>query len=129
MRYIVYVFVAVFLGYASEWAPFYVSLFSAQGQISYLGHLSNFETKCSVQGKSKAECTNQYVIPKNIIGSLVEDSAIGVGVILSASQFFCSDNMDKPISVYDDPTNPGRSSTENMFRLWRYDKGIFSGHA
>lgn len=115
-------FAALAIGYAPEWASFYVDVFSPSTHLKYLGQISDYRRDCRTSDIGSAECSDEYQIPPTILPSSdVLRPAIGVGTILSATEFLCT-GSNLPFSTFDDPASPGRSfDVRNAYQIVPFD--------
>ena len=80
------------IGYASEWGPYYISLFSV-GRLEPIGYLQQFEHPCEDKKIANIECKSIYRIPQKLFGSGIRPEAIGLGVLLHAVDISCANGF------------------------------------
>ena len=115
MKWTLFFFLSIFLGYAYMWNPFYVSLFPGNN-LEILGNIKKFEYPCKdKEPTEKSICTHKYIYPLEKFKSL-EKLSIGTGIILYATKYYCEENPSDYI-LFDDPSNPGKRF--DMYSLYQ----------
>ncbi|MBI3557195.1 MAG: hypothetical protein HY074_13105 [Deltaproteobacteria bacterium] len=114
---------AVFLGYGPDWGPYYVSLFYGEN-IRVIGNIDKFSRPCDQPPSSTAQCTHKYVIPADVFKAIPDSSALGAGIILSASVYRCADVGSSEQIVFDDQKIPGRLIDLHSLRKGKATKQV-----
>lgn len=67
MKYFIFLFFAIFLGYGGDWAPYYVNLFVGGDAVKNLGPISRYSKDCIASPRGNAVCSAEYQIPFAIL--------------------------------------------------------------
>ena len=70
-----FLILSLVIGYASEWGPYYISLFSV-GRLEPIGYLQQFEHPCEDKKIANIECKSIYRIPQKLFGSGIRPRAV-----------------------------------------------------
>lgn len=89
------------MGYIGKPVGYYVKLWSPELELH--GSIKDYATDCNKQLQDSF-CSNKYLIPNDLIKG---KEALGVGVLLSASKFYCEGEEQNYIG-YDDLAKPGK---------------------
>lgn len=107
MRSMIYAIIALAFGYSPAWMAHYISIF-AGSELQVVGDLDDFEVPCTAAPRDQGRCFHQYNIPDGVFAGRTNESFIGLGSILVATEIICGTQAET-VAVLDDPSNPGRS--------------------
>lgn len=96
------VILTLFLGYFENFSAYYVKMFHGK-DLEIFGDMKKYRAGCDLKTK-KSSCTDKYLIPKEVIQG---QDYLGVGVILSASLFYCQGDRSR-YQEYDSYKNPSK---------------------
>jgi class 3 adenylate cyclase len=83
-----FVLIALAIGYATEWVPYYVgALFG--GELQVLGAISNYSVPCSDPPRGPHVCRAAYRLPAELLHKLPSPVSLGAGIILFETEAQC----------------------------------------
>jgi hypothetical protein len=116
MKYATIFLFALLVGYGSNWAPHYVSLFNGH-DLKVLGPIAQWREPCRELETSTTRCTDIFRIPRSSLDNYRADGAVGLGLIISATKAYCSQGSGDSMR-FGNLSQPGRvSDLLNMYQV------------
>ena len=107
MKFAALLVLALLAAFSAEWIPHYAAHLPGSN-LTTIGRLGAFEVPCTDSAPGELICRNQYHVPAALLAGEGESGALGLGMVLSASEIFCEGEAT-PLATYGDRRTASRA--------------------